>query len=377
MPLAGVVTYLGLMLALGTTHPFQATVGRSMEPILHTGDLAVMTRLGANGVALGDVIAIEVSTADQERYGYPRHALHRVTDIRVTERGLVVQTKGDNQAAPDPFTTPVSEIHSRLKFHIPTVGYALFYLQSMQGKLALAGLLALFLLYEGIRWITDTAEELIEADDALPLSPPVAPPVGLEQFTGAIAEYGTHLRSHTRIVQALGDTTEELRVAASAQREAVSDLRNSVHLLAERVAGDADLGTATTPTLPPAPPASRPASEFAAPAPPPERHPDVAPRAPSHRDHVEPRPVLFADVATIDPGALVLRVQGFVDAHEPLRFGLALEAIADGAAVAFSASPAEGGAAFFTIATHDWIGTLTGMRSIREFSVHLISTDAA
>ena len=48
------------------------------------------------------------------------------------------------------------------------ISIILFYLRSTQGRLALGGLFLLFLLYEAVRWITDTAEEFIE-DDAVPV----------------------------------------------------------------------------------------------------------------------------------------------------------------------------------------------------------------
>ncbi|MEX2229857.1 MAG: signal peptidase I [Dehalococcoidia bacterium] len=244
VPLVAGMAWLGLILSLGTTGPLEVTAGRSMEPLLHTGDLAVMRGIAPGQLRLGDVVAIKVSQGDRDQYNYPERVLHRVVDITLRDGSLVVRTKGDNEPEPDPFTTPASQLTRRLDFSMPWLGYLLFYLRSSQGRIALAGLVALFLLYEAVRWMTDTAEELI--DEPTPADGFAS---GLNQLSGAVTEYGEHLRSHTRVVRELGGTTEELHEATAMQREVLSDLSQAVRALAVRVQ-DPGAGAAVPPQQP-------------------------------------------------------------------------------------------------------------------------------
>lgn len=392
LPLSGLLIYVGLMLGLATTHPFEVTLGQSMQPMLHTGDLAVMGGLGPRGVELGDVVALSVNAADRARFGYPDRVLHRVIDITFEDGRLVVLTKGDNQDAPDPFVTPVSEITSRLQTHVPKLGYVLFYLHSTQGKVALAGLLLLFLLYEGVRWFTDTAEELIDDGGAPSVGSGGDALGGLDQFTGAIAEYGVHLRSHTRIVQGLGDTTEELRDATSMQREVIAELRDSVRTLGERLAATEApparlieavvMPAAATPDSPlaplPAPPAL-PGDSVAPPAPiaiesSRTRGGELRPRYAVDLDAAAlKRPILFMRVVAFVHGRLHLDVRGFVAQDELLRFGAALALDHPAGDVALESADENGGA--FTIATGDPLATVERVHRMPGFSVHLTATE--
>jgi hypothetical protein len=185
---------------------------------------------GPQYLRIGDVVAVSVSPVDRERYNYPERVLHRVIDITLQDGTLVVRTKGDNEPEPDPFTTPASQITRKHSANVPWLGYLLFYLRSTQGRIALGGVVALFLVYEVVRWMTDTVEELVEEP-----SPVDGFATGVQQLSGAMLEYGEHLRSHTKVVQELGGTTEELHEATAFQRAVLEDLNSTVRLLAEQL----------------------------------------------------------------------------------------------------------------------------------------------
>src|SRR4051812_33759502 len=76
------------------------TVGTSMQPSIHTGDVAVVTHVGR--YAVGDVVAYRSRVAG-------RAVLHRVmwTD------GRSYRLKGDNNAAADPEVVTRSQIVGR------------------------------------------------------------------------------------------------------------------------------------------------------------------------------------------------------------------------------------------------------------------------
>ncbi len=340
-PLIIGLLWLGALQYLGTTSPIEATVGRSMEPTLQTGDLAVMEGLRAQDIRLGDIVGLDVPLAAQSQFNYPARVLHRVIDMRLQDGVLMVQTQGDGQARPDPFLTPAVDINRRLIASVPKLGNVLFYLQSPQGKIAIIGLLVLFMIYEAVRWATDTAEEMFAPEE---FDPDGGRTPEFQQLAHAIGQYGEHLRSHTKVIEQLGGTTEELHGATEQQREVLTDLGIAVTALAERVQSSAFRPVAPFEPLPPAdaprtdaPPAdappepasqarsapqpepaappspvAEPAAEVAAPAPP------AAPAAPAARDERadEPRdepvvrepapPPLDATVAV--PGRITLGV---------------------------------------------------------------------
>jgi signal peptidase I len=342
IPLLGGLVYLGLIVALGTTTPFEATVGRSMEPTLHTGDLAVMQGVTPSTLRLGDIVAIRVHEGNRAEFGYPETVLHRVIDIRLDDRGLVVQTQGDNQPAPDPFVTPASDVKGRMTASVPGLGYALFYLKSPQGKIAIVGLILLFLLYEGVRWATDTAEELIE--EPVPVEAFVREPSGdFAGLTHAIQEYGTHLRSHTRVVMELGDTTEELRRATQMQREVLGDLGGAVRSLAQRL----ESPLAASGAVPLAAPAAA-------------RSPEVEREQPAAQG-IDVR-VLASDFPRVELVARGLEGQAAL-----LAFGAALEAMPGAVNVALEAVD-EGGARFSLETLHAG-EFLERLRAIEGFEV--------
>ncbi len=237
--------WLGLVSALGTDHPFEATVGTSMLPVLRTGDLVVLSGVAPQDIRVGDIVAVHPSAEDQAKYHYPATVMHRVERLSLDNSTLMVQTKGDNQGSPDPFTVPASNVEGRLVYSIPKVGWALFYLRSKQGLIAIGGLLVLYLVYAATKWIAETEDE--------PYEP--GPAAGeFSELAMAINEYGEHLRSHTRVVEELGGTTAELHVAAVTQNDVLDDLRQV--LLEARSRSNAGPAIAGQPSWPVPPPLS-------------------------------------------------------------------------------------------------------------------------
>jgi signal peptidase I len=86
--------------------------GISMEPTMHTGDIAVVRQVPVDQVKVGDVIQF------RDR---GRSVLHRVIKVQQQNGQYVFIAQGDNVASPD---DPVSEkaVEGRMLFFIPKVG---------------------------------------------------------------------------------------------------------------------------------------------------------------------------------------------------------------------------------------------------------------
>ncbi len=220
------LAWSGLMLAFGNARPIEVVSGHSMLPTLRTGDVVVIDAVSPLSLRVGEIVSVHVPKADQVTYHYPPEIVHRIVGLYVRNGALVVQTKGDNEAA-DPFSVPASAVAGRMLLAIPYVGYGFLFLRSGPGRIALIGLAVLLLLYFGLvsLWGGDDPQE----------PEPASWDVGKEgvQLAFAIHEYGEHLRSHTRVVQELGATTTELRVAAAMQNAVLASLNETVATLAD------------------------------------------------------------------------------------------------------------------------------------------------
>lgn len=202
----------GMMLVFGTAHPLQVTSGHSMLPTLRTGDVAIIQSVAPWDLHVGEIVAVHVPRADQttyHSYHYPPEIVHRISALDLQGSGLIVQTKGDSQG-PDPFTVPATDVTGRMVLAVPFVGYGFLFVRSRPGHIAVIGLLVLALAYWAIGALFGTSEGG---------GRPVTLGGETEELALAIREYGEHLRSHTRVVRELGDTTVALRQAAVSQND--------------------------------------------------------------------------------------------------------------------------------------------------------------
>lgn len=128
--------------------PYQALVVRSgsMSPTIPTGSVVFYHHESAAKVKVGDVIVFNKPGATGEK------VTHRVYKIGNGANGRYAITKGDANGAPDSWQIPLVGKGWVSSFHVPTVGYALAWLQSATARLLLllvpAVLLGLITLYE-------------------------------------------------------------------------------------------------------------------------------------------------------------------------------------------------------------------------------------
>lgn len=119
----------------------------SMEPTLQVGALALLKPVPASSVARGDVITFS------DPYRPERLVTHRV--VRIVERpnGAAYWTKGDANAARDPWTISLPGTVGHVEHSVPYVGYALVALQERATRTALIVLFNAFLFFTVLRRI--------------------------------------------------------------------------------------------------------------------------------------------------------------------------------------------------------------------------------
>jgi signal peptidase I len=114
--LLGIIAVVGWLLflrpvALGGSASYMLVSGHSMEPSMHTGDLAVLQR--QTHYAIGDVVAFPVQQGAL--------VIHRIVGGDGA-RGFIMQ--GDNKDAPDDWQPADAEILGKLWLRIPGAGRA-------------------------------------------------------------------------------------------------------------------------------------------------------------------------------------------------------------------------------------------------------------
>lgn len=123
--------------SLGGPVSYVIVSGHSMEPTLHTNDLAVVRKQSAYGE--NDVIAFHVPEGEP---GAGATIIHRIVG-GASEDGFVVQ--GDNKESPDPWRPTNKDVLGKVWFHLPGGGGLLSWLREPLNAGLLAGLFAMLM----------------------------------------------------------------------------------------------------------------------------------------------------------------------------------------------------------------------------------------
>ena len=119
----------------------------SMQPTLGVGSLAVDRVVPASSVHVGDVITFN------DPYSKGRLITHRVARIVPTEQGLAYRTKGDANAARDPWAIRLDDHVGRVAFDVPLAGYLLYYSHAREIRALLLTVFAVSVLVAALRRI--------------------------------------------------------------------------------------------------------------------------------------------------------------------------------------------------------------------------------
>lgn len=132
-------SWLGLGLAAGLAlvvavpylfHGRALTVmSGSMEPALSTGDVIVAQRISPLDARVGDVITFQRSD------GSGVLMTHRVRRVKVSHGYAAFVTKGDANNDAERWEIRTDGTIGRVKYRIPHLGYALFYMHTLWGRI--------------------------------------------------------------------------------------------------------------------------------------------------------------------------------------------------------------------------------------------------
>ena len=142
MVAAGLVVLGLLAITIGPRFlPYQALIVRSgsMSPTIPTGSIVFYTKIASSKVKVGDVIVFQKPGSTNEK------VTHRVFKIGQNSTGPYFITKGDANGTPDDWQVPAVGTGWIARFHVPSVGYALVYLQSTLARLLLLVIPAILL----------------------------------------------------------------------------------------------------------------------------------------------------------------------------------------------------------------------------------------
>lgn len=188
-----------------TWPPLLATQGHSMLPTYHPGTLVVLEGVPPASVRVGRVVAIHVPGNFRTQYHYPAIVLHRVYTKSRLGQVPVIRTKGDNNASPEPFKVPVTDVIGAPVLAIPYAGYGLLFLHSRFGLMAVGGLLILWIGYRVANWFLDGQNR--------GLGTPIPGALALPQDTDALDRLNTQLATLEKIMARQTLVLEELEAA--------------------------------------------------------------------------------------------------------------------------------------------------------------------
>ncbi len=139
------ITMVALLL-LSTLFPipgnFKAKVVKSgsMEPAIKTGGIVLIR--SSSSYVVGDIVTFGKDTKTQ----IP--TTHRIISVNGQGPLRTFVTKGDANDAEDPTVTRLSEIHGKVVYSFPYLGYILDYAKKPQGFILLVGIPALIVILE-------------------------------------------------------------------------------------------------------------------------------------------------------------------------------------------------------------------------------------
>ena len=134
-------------------HGVFAVRSGSMNPALEVGDLVVTRRVDPSEIEPGDVITLDT--------GSRAVLTHRVVAVQDTDDGPVFTTRGDANATPDPVAARADQLHGRVDWRAPLLGFVLAMIAMPMGILALVSIAAALLT---AAWLLDEDDEPSDAE---------------------------------------------------------------------------------------------------------------------------------------------------------------------------------------------------------------------
>ena len=147
------VLWVAANLAPVAGHGVFAVRSGSMNPALEVGDLVVTRLVDPSEIEPGDVITIAA--------GDRAVVTHRVVAVQATDDGPVFTTRGDANATPDPVAAKAEQLHGRVDWRMPLLGYVLAMIAMPAGIVALVSIAAALLT---AAWLLDEDDEPLDSE---------------------------------------------------------------------------------------------------------------------------------------------------------------------------------------------------------------------
>lgn len=140
--IAAAVASVTAMVTVMSQHlGFAPVLSPSMEPAFHPGDLVVTKPEPASAVKVGQVVALPVPDAPGQRY------VHRIISVSTKNGRPLVQTKGDANPEPEPFSLRIdSPTVPVVVATVPELGRLSVLLQHSRLRLAVTAITVLAML---------------------------------------------------------------------------------------------------------------------------------------------------------------------------------------------------------------------------------------
>jgi signal peptidase len=154
---------LGLCLAITLPNLFGdrslTVMSGSMDPTLQVGDVVIVDQISPLDARIGDVVTFRDPSEPS------RLVTHRIRDIEISNGVVRFVTKGDANTSIEHWKIPTNGTIGRVSYHVPKIGYALFWIRGRFGRLMLVVIPALLLgVYELWRIWRPSREERVTSE---------------------------------------------------------------------------------------------------------------------------------------------------------------------------------------------------------------------
>jgi signal peptidase I len=150
----GLFIFLFLVAAIIILAPYvgwhlDSVLSGSMEPAIHTGDLAILGPVATNDIQVGDIIAYYKGNVE---------ICHRVTAVEGGDQVAFI-TKGDANRSPDGTPVTPEKVNGKLVFSIPLAGHFIYFMKTPLGLFLTILLPLLFLIGSELKAVLFSKEE--------------------------------------------------------------------------------------------------------------------------------------------------------------------------------------------------------------------------
>ena len=152
-----VIVIIGLFLIL-TLFPIKGNyqvkvvLSGSMEPAIHTGSVVIIKP--SSQYKIGDIVIFGKDT----KTDIP--TTHRIISSRAVEGVMLFTTKGDANEDADSREIRQSEIHGKILFNVPYMGYVVDFVRKPLGMIVVIVIPAFIIIYDEIRKIVKEMKKI-------------------------------------------------------------------------------------------------------------------------------------------------------------------------------------------------------------------------